>query len=93
MIKIKIDDDNLSLTVTGHAGTAEYGKDIVCAGVSSLVQTLALYAQEHGGRATLEPGHAEIDLDHTKESREVFKCIADGLRGIGLSYGKGVWFT
>lgn len=28
------------LTVNGHAGYAEYGKDIVCAGVSALVYAL-----------------------------------------------------
>lgn len=28
------------MTVTGHAGYAEPGKDIVCAGVTALVQTL-----------------------------------------------------
>lgn len=29
-----------SITITGHAGYAEQGKDIVCAAVSTLVQTL-----------------------------------------------------
>ena len=29
-----------SITITGHAGYAEHGKDIVCAGVSILAQTL-----------------------------------------------------
>lgn len=93
MIKIKLDDENLSVSVTGHANHAEYGKDIVCAGVSSLVQTLALYAESHGGRAKVEPGRAEIDCPHTKEAREVFKCISDGLKGISASYGEGVWIT
>lgn len=93
MIKIKLDDENLSLTVTGHADCGEYGKDIVCAGVSSLVQTLALYAEKHGGMAKMESGRAEIDCPHTKEAREVFKCIADGLRGISTAYSEGVWFT
>ena len=35
MIKIKYTKDSLELT--GHAGYAEYGKDIVCASVSTLV--------------------------------------------------------
>ncbi len=92
MIKIKLDEENLSLTVTGHADYAEYGKDIVCAGVSSLVQALAFYAENNGGRAALGPGKAEIDCPHTKEARDVFRCISDGLKGIGQTYG-GVWFT
>lgn len=35
MIKIKYTKDSLELT--GHAGYADYGKDIVCASVSTLV--------------------------------------------------------
>ena len=35
MIKIKYTKDSLELT--GHAGYANYGKDIVCASVSTLV--------------------------------------------------------
>ena len=35
MIKIKYTKDSLELT--GHAGYADYGKDIVCASVSTLI--------------------------------------------------------
>ena len=38
LIVVKIREN--SLTIDGHAGYAEKGKDIVCAGVTSLVQTL-----------------------------------------------------
>ena len=37
MIKIKYTKDSLELT--GHAGYADYGKDIVCAAVSSTIIT------------------------------------------------------
>lgn len=46
MIKIKIfrqlDGKISGFSVTGHAGTAEYGQDIVCAAVSTLAQTALL---------------------------------------------------
>lgn len=38
MIKVSVRKDEI--TVSGHAGYAEQGKDIVCAGVTALVQTL-----------------------------------------------------
>ena len=38
MIEVHITQDGLM--VKGHAGYAEQGKDIVCAGVTALVQTL-----------------------------------------------------
>jgi uncharacterized protein YsxB (DUF464 family) len=53
MIKICIyrDDENniVKYTVEGHANSAEYGKDIVCASISILAQTaiLALYELLH----------------------------------------------
>ena len=37
MIKV-IKQDNI-ITISGHANSAEYGKDIVCASVSSIVYT------------------------------------------------------
>ena len=38
MIAVSVRKDRI--TVSGHAGFAEAGKDIVCAGVTALVQTL-----------------------------------------------------
>ncbi|HHX33379.1 MAG TPA: ribosomal-processing cysteine protease Prp [Mollicutes bacterium] len=37
MIKVKRTKN--SLTITGHAGFADYGKDIVCASVSTMITT------------------------------------------------------
>lgn len=42
MIKVKISNENnitSFITITGHANYDEYGKDIVCSGVSSIVIT------------------------------------------------------
>ena len=38
MIEVSVREDGI--VVTGHAGYAEAGKDIVCAGVSTLFQTM-----------------------------------------------------
>lgn len=51
MIHAMIDTERLYLQVYGHAGYAEAGRDIVCAGVSALAQALAAYAEEYGGCA------------------------------------------
>ena len=91
MIKIHIDEDNQTLIVTGHADYAENGKDIVCAGVSALVQTLEIYAIEHGGKSVHRPGYARVDI--MQGSAEVFRCIAEGLRALGASYDAWVGFT
>ena len=40
MTRITYDPQQMMIKAEGHAGYAEYGKDIVCAGVSALMQTL-----------------------------------------------------
>ena len=46
MINIEIvrssDQSMVGFSVTGHAGTAPHGQDIVCAGISALTQTAVL---------------------------------------------------
>lgn len=46
MIEITFIPGELRLTVTGHAGAAEKGRDIVCSAVSVLVYTLARAIEE-----------------------------------------------
>jgi uncharacterized protein YsxB (DUF464 family) len=51
MIKVRILRNGVgrisAFSVQGHSGTAEKGKDIVCAGVSALAQTAFLGIREH----------------------------------------------
>lgn len=44
MIQVKVcsKPGNVSITLNGHANSAPYGQDLVCAGVSTLVQTMIL---------------------------------------------------
>lgn len=52
MIQAKITPTGVELS--GHAGYAPAGQDIVCAGVSTLVHTLALALDDHGQLQTAE---------------------------------------
>lgn len=52
MTKVHFDAKELSLTMKGHAGYAEEGKDIVCAAVSILFYTLAEALEKSGALAT-----------------------------------------
>lgn len=60
MIRIQIDREHLSIQVTGHAGYAEKGKDIVCAGVSALVQTWAKCVMMFREKGFLEQAEVEV---------------------------------
>ena len=46
MIRVRF--DGAQMTVSGHAGYAPAGRDIVCAAVSALVYALAGYLEETG---------------------------------------------
>ena len=55
MIEIKFNPKKLSLEVSGHAGQAEKGKDIVCSAVSILFYTLAQAVVDSAEMLTEEP--------------------------------------
>lgn len=47
MITVKCDLNNFVLEAQGHAEYAPHGQDIVCAAVSALAQTLAMWLLEY----------------------------------------------
>lgn len=64
---IVIDIDQNSLTIDGHAGYAEAGKDIVCAAVSILAQNLIHSLEALTGDRIWyqrEPGHIDIHFEN-----------------------------
>ena len=61
MIVVNVRQDGI--TVSGHAGYAEAGKDIVCAGVTALTQTLISSMKGLAGdriQYEISPGRADI---------------------------------
>lgn len=59
VVNVRLD----GITIEGHAGYAEAGKDIVCAGVTALVQTLVKSADdltEDKIEYEISPGMADI---------------------------------
>ncbi|MGC8487998.1 MAG: ribosomal-processing cysteine protease Prp [Clostridia bacterium] len=100
MITIRVefqDGETRRLAVDGHAGQANPGEDIVCAGVSALVETLRLGLQQVvPGQASYEvdPGHAEFRFEPGagREQRAVVDTILAGLRDLAGSYSRFVTF-
>lgn len=75
MIVVSVRKDRI--TVSGHAGFAEAGKDIVCAGVTALIQTLIKAASdltEDKIEYEISPGRADI---HYRCLSEVGKLLVD----------------
>lgn len=70
MIEIQYDREAFSLRARGHSGSAESGKDLVCAGVTVLVLTLRenLLALEKEGLLKNEAAYAQL-------GKADFRCV------------------
>ena len=97
MIKVKVDyDDNLikKVNVTGHAGYDDYGKDIVCASVSSIVITsvnLIYKLNKDIIKVIEDKGLIEINVLKEDETiNMVLKNMIDMLKELSNDYKKNV---
>lgn len=92
MVKAKytVDENTHTLVVSGHANYAEYGKDIVCAGVSSLVQALIGWIEENYVKADINidttNGEVVISSEGGEDVKAVFYMASIGLEQIADSY-------
>lgn len=86
MIRASYCRDAPKITVTGHAGSAPHGHDLVCAGVSTLVYTLAFHVQEleraglcADAQVRLLPGDAEVACTPLPGQRQAVTAVFDTL--------------
>lgn len=88
MIEISVTDSSVS--ITGHAGYAEPGQDIVCAGISALGQTLLLSLEElteDHYNAIAGNGNLYIKFSTLSDRAKTLKeCFFIGCKAIAESY-------
>lgn len=94
MTKIKYDPMEISLEVTGHAGYAPAGQDIVCAAVSILTMTLENMVSDHA--ESLRPqiyrkaGEIRVSCSPTKGNSKrcttIFDTIFGGFELLSMNY-------
>lgn len=99
MIRVRLDRaaGRRHLAVRGHADFAPEGRDIVCAAVSALVETLALGLERitpGNGGARITPGEADFWLEEAADpaADAVFRTIVAGLADLAASYPEFVRF-
>ena len=67
----------IQITVSGHAQSAEYGKDLVCAGVSTACIGIAnalvhyQFLSQELGTIEINDGYIDIKVQHTNEQIQV----------------------
>lgn len=76
------------LEIKGHAGSSESGKDLICAGVSSIVTGgFNALKKEEIASITLEEGYAKVELTNDSTySNLVLEVILIQLQTIEVSY-------
>lgn len=95
--------DILGFRARGHAGFAEHGQDIVCAGASAILHTALLGVVRHLGlpaRVQAGEGYLELRLERPEEARQqqgpwqqaqaVLEAAVLGIREIERQYGQHV---
>ena len=74
---IEVSRSKESIRICGHAGDAEHGKDIVCAAVTALAQTLIMSVEELTDdeiQYEISSGRVEI---HYRDLSEAGKLLVD----------------
>lgn len=91
---IKICCSHSGITLSGHANYAEAGKDIVCAGVSALVQNLIQSIEELTQdkiQYSMSPGRVDINFGSLSEQAQLLvDSFFVGVRLIADEYPKNV---
>ena len=93
MIDVIVRKDGI--TVSGHAGFASIGQDIICAGVSALTQTLIRSIEdltEDKIQYSVSPGRVDIEYkDLSEKSRTLVDSFFVGICMIANEYPGYVW--
>ena len=91
---IEVKQNSGSITVKGHAHYAEPGKDIVCAAVSTLAQTLVASILETTTdeiQYDMQPGAVEIRYGNLSEAAQLLvDSFFIGIRMIADAYPSNV---
>lgn len=85
------EDDTHNLTVCGHANYSEKGTDIVCAGVSAIVQALIGWIENNPCETEYisvddTSGEVLIECSGSEEVSAVFYMVAIGIEQIANTY-------
>lgn len=87
---ITITHENNTITISGHAGYAEHGKDIVCASISTLTQVFVASVEEMTDdklKCDIRQGNAVIIYKNLSEkSRTLLDSFFIGCRMVADAY-------
>ena len=95
-------DGGYSLKIDGHAGQADHGKDVVCAGASVLLYSLAEFIADNRERCvsleiSLKSGQGRVvahpNAEFKKEARAAFLTAIAGYRHLVHTFPEYIRFS
>lgn len=96
MISIKYykKDNEIWLRSVGHAGYAEYGRDIVCSAISTLLQTLAINLENRYENTVcnIDSGYMFIH-SFGEKAEEILDILLMGIEAVAEEYPSFVSLT
>jgi len=91
---IKVKKENKKISISGHALYDSYGKDIVCASVSSIIYTTvnALFKINKNSIEYNDDGNTIniINLDNTEITNTLLDNMMDLLKQLEIDYPKNI---
>ena len=93
---LKNNDNLIGFEITGHADFDEYGKDIVCAGVSTLAYTVVNTVDNYINNFEFSDDDLLMRLevcDLTDEVKVILSTFEIGIKTLSQSYGHYVKFN
>lgn len=91
MIRVRAGERRI--TVSGHAGYAPAGQDIVCAAVSALMYALAGYLEETGQAARSDIRRGYADIEGAEGCGATFALVRCGMEQLAAAYPNCVEMT
>jgi len=88
-VRVEVSSDVIRITLLGHAGYSKKGEDIVCAGISGVIQFLAMYffnTLHERGNFSFENGYGYIEVKNTKESKKLVDTFIEYVKLTSKSY-------
>lgn len=88
MINVSVAENKKKFEVIamGHANYAECGKDIVCAGVSSLMFAFSGACEENISDAVIEKGYFAVKCKKNYKTKHYMKMLVCGLKNMQENY-------
>ena len=93
MIKVIYNSDYKNLKITGHADYADYGKDIVCASVSSIISTSVNLAHEFNQDIKYTDDNSKIEIINNTNDENVkivLENMVNMLKDLERQYPKNI---